>query len=660
MALSSRFLDEVRSRTGLSDLIGRKVKLTRAGKEFQGLCPFHSEKSPSFTVNDQKGFYHCFGCGAHGSAFDFVMETEGVGFRESVEQLAALAGLEMPEDDPRETARAQATKSLAEVMNDVAQWYQAQLRAKAGREALVYLENRGIKSTTMENFRLGYAPRERTALKEAMLARGISEQDLIDTGMVIKPEDDGVSYDRFRNRIMFPISDRQGRLIAFGGRALDKNAKAKYLNSPETTIFHKGATLYNWPAAHKAAYQGGELVVVEGYMDVIALWEAGIKAAVAPLGTALTEDQMSHLWGMANEPILAFDGDQAGLRAAKKAANRSLPLLKPGKSLRFLLMTDQQDPDDFVRAKGKDAFEAKMDSSSPLVDFLWQDLTGAVDISTPERRAGLEKTIFTVLGDIQDENIRKLYQSEFRSRLWDQFKAFRGLGKNGYGHKSGHSGDSTTFRVNTFTAYKRGWDDKKYNRQFSPFNSLQDHQHRAKNMKASLLASDDASAQTARMERLLSLIIVHHPFIMVRYEEDLATLPFCDSSADDVKAGVLFVAGLDQSLETGKVQDHLRKQGLSGALDNLLHDQTLKRDWFAWPAAAPADALTAFEHILSRFVHLTQMQQAYLEAEQNFAEDMTEENQRRFLAAQAAFRNAEEKETTIDNFGLESNRLKIT
>ena len=640
MALSPRFLDDVKARIGLSDLIGRKVKLTKTGREHQGLCPFHSEKTPSFTVNDQKGFYHCFGCGAHGSAIDFVMETEGLGFREAVEQLASQAGLEMPEEDPRDIERRQAQKSLGDVMEDVTAWYEAQLKARSGAEALRYLQGRGLKPETIAHFRLGYAPQSRTALKEALIARGHTEQALIDTGMLIKPDDGGPSYDRFRNRVMFPILDRQGRLVAFGGRALDKDAKAKYLNSPETVLFHKGANLYNWPGARQAAYDGGELLVVEGYMDVIALWEAGVTAAVAPLGTALTEEQIGHLWTMAEEPILSFDGDKAGLRAARRAMERALPLLRPGKSLRFLLMDadSKDDPDTYIRREGKEAFEQLMDGATPLVDFLWKTMSAEADYSTPERRAGFEKQVFMTLAEIADDNVKKLYQSEFRSRIWEAFRASQPQRFSGGG-------------AGTWTSSAKGYGDGKHGRPFKP------PIHRSEIAQTALGRAEGETANTGSMERLLILLMINHPAILVRYEEAIATLPMHDQVADDVRGALLYAATTEIPLESEHLQDHLRESGHGRLLEALLNDSRVRLDWFVKPDAALGDALTAFEHIRARLLHLTEMKTAFDEATREFEADMNEETQARFLAAQEAYKAAEENVATIDNWGLESNRL---
>ncbi|TNE67774.1 MAG: DNA primase [Alphaproteobacteria bacterium] len=634
MALSPQFLDELKHRFTLSDVIGRTVKLARHGREHMGLCPFHNEKSPSFTVNDQKGFYHCFGCGAHGSVIDFVMGTQGLEFMEAVERLAGDAGMEMPRQTPEQIERDKKRGSLSDVMDAVTSWYAAQLKGQVGRTGYDYIKGRGLTDKTIERFRLGFAPAQRTALKDAMRARGIPEDQLIETGMLIKPEDGGESYDRFRNRVMFPITDRQGRVIAFGGRALDKDAKAKYLNSPETTLFHKGANLYNWANARAASYDCGQVMVVEGYMDVIALAQFGIDYAVAPLGTALTEEQISHLWQMADEPILSFDGDKAGQRAAGRAMDRALPMLKPGKSLRFVFMPEGDDPDSLVQREGKRAVEKLVDAAMPMVNMLWNALTEGVPADTPERRAGLEKLIFSKLAEIEDENVKKLYQGEFRNRLYDLFRPAR------------RQGGAGTF---------------KQNRPFMPGGKRDPLRAPPTGLLAqtSIGRGRGAGAVTDRMEKLIVLTLVHHPEILVRHEETVAHLNFTVPGLDAVCTALLERAALGHTLDMEGVQTYLMDKGLSETLDRIRDERALRDDWFAWPAAALSDAITGFEHIVQRFQHITAARTAYQQAEADYANDMTDENHARFVAAQEAFRALEEKEADKDGYRLESGRFSF-
>ncbi len=424
MAFPPRFLDDIRDRVGLADIVGRRVKLVRKGREHSGLCPFHNEKTPSFTVNEDKGFYHCFGCGAHGDIFSFVQNAENLSFPEAVEQLAAQAGLAMPEETPEEREQQKKRVGLAEAVEAAAKWFSAQLRTDSGKAALAYLTNRGLDDTTIAHFRLGFAPDAGDALKKALMAQGFSEDILVEAGLLGRPDDGRATYDRFRGRVIFPIADRKGRVVAFGGRILQGDG-AKYLNSPETPLFHKGRMLYNLNLAAPAVHDGAALIVAEGYMDVIALDRAGFHGAVAPLGTALTEDQIAALWKLANEPTLCFDGDQAGGRAAARAADRCLPLLHPGKSLRFAMLPAGQDPDDLISSGGAAAMRQVLDGAKPLSDLLWDLELGLRPVDTPERKADLQRRLDARARQIADETVQSHYRSSFRERLWNHFRAVR-------------------------------------------------------------------------------------------------------------------------------------------------------------------------------------------------------------------------------------------
>lgn len=630
MALSPQFLDELKARFTLSDVVGRSVKLVRRGRESTGLCPFHNEKTPSFTVNDQKGFYHCFGCGEHGSVIDFVMKTQGMTFPETIEVLAGEVGMDVPKPSREEVERQKERASLTEVMEAVTTWFEAQLRGQGGKAALNYTKGRGLSDETIARFRFGYSPNNRTALKDAMTARGIGEDQLIETGMLIKPEDGGASYDRFRGRLMFPITDRQGRVIAFGGRALDKNAKAKYLNSPETVLFHKGATLYNWANARAASYDSGQVLVVEGYMDVIALAQAGIDYAVAPLGTALTEEQIGHLWQMADEPILSFDGDNAGQRAASRAVERALPMLRPGKSLRFMMMPDGDDPDSLVLREGRGAIEALIDRAEPLANVLWKNLTAGVAVDTPERRAGLEKTIFVRLAEIADDNVKTLYQREYRDRIFQLFRGNR----------------SSSLRAKSSFGARSKWDNGLKAR---PTGLL---------AKTQLGRASGAVPMTNNIQRLIVLTLINHPEIFVRYEEEIGGLELTVPGLVSLVASLLELSVEDVPLDRETVSTHLMANGHASKVNELMSDKSLKGDWFALPDAALSDALTGFEHMMQRLNFITARAE-YEQAEADYAADMTEENHARFVAAQSAFREMEEKEADKDGYRLESGRFSF-
>src|ERR1700724_1240387 len=393
MRFPPQFLDELRTRIPVSEVVGKRVRLKKAGREWKGLSPFNKERTPSFFVNDQKGFYHDFSSGKHGDIFTFTMESEGVTFPEAVERLASLAGLPMPKMSREAEAEEGRRRTLHEVVALAAKFFEATLAGRAGARARGYLADRGLDPVTQLRFRIGYAPAERFALKEHLGGLGVSVEDMIETGMLVSGDDIPVPYDRFRDRVMFPINDLAGRIVAFGGRALDKDAPAKSLNSPETPLFHKGRMLYNGATARKAAHQGAPVIAVEGYVDVIAMVTAGYPATVAPLGTALTEDQLALLWKMADEPILCFDGDKAGQKAAWRAADLALPHLKPGKSLRFALLPEGQDPDDLARSGGRAAIEEVIGAARGLADVIWSREIEGGTFATPERRAALEARI---------------------------------------------------------------------------------------------------------------------------------------------------------------------------------------------------------------------------------------------------------------------------
>ena len=411
MTLSPQWLDELRARTTLSAVIAPSVKLIKAGREFKACCPFHNEKTPSFTINDEKGFYHCFGCGAHGDAIRFLTDARGLQFMDAVKELAGKAGMEVPAPDPRDRERQERSAGLHDVMAAARKWFAEQLNGVDGGEARAYLANRGIDAKVIERFGIGYAPDARGKLKAAL--KDLGEDKLIDTGMLIKPdESEKASYDRFRGRIMIPIRDARGRVIAFGGRILGPG-EPKYLNSPDTVLFDKGRTLYNLDLAGPASRAAKRLIVVEGYMDVIALDRAGISEVVAPNGTAVTEAQLERMWRLDGQPICCFDGDAAGQKAAVRAALRALPHLGPERTLRFVALPAGQDPDDLVRSGGREAVEALLATPEPLVERLWRHEVEAAPLDTPEARAGLKARLIEHVQAIGDSNVRELYRDEW-------------------------------------------------------------------------------------------------------------------------------------------------------------------------------------------------------------------------------------------------------
>ena len=414
-----RFLDEIKTRLRLSDVIGRTVKLRRQGREYVGLSPFNKEKTPSFFVNDDKGQFFDFSSGKTGDLITFLQETERLSFPEAVERLAAEAGVALPDVDPRGAEEDKKRQGLQDWLAAAASWFEGELRRPGGREARAYLERRGLNEEDWKRFGIGYAPADRTRLKDYLVTKGALPAELVETGLLIAPEDGGPPYDRFRERIIFPIADARGRVVSFGGRALDPNARAKYLNGPETSLFHKGGLLYGLAAARKLLHETGEgapLVVVEGYMDSIACQRAGV-AGVAPLGTALTEEQMDALWRLHPEPTLCFDADAAGRRAASRAIDRALPLLKPGRSFRFALISGGKDADDVLREQGPAALKAQLSDTHPFVEALFVRERDLEPLDTPERRMALRGRLRNAAQSIQDRELGEAYREELLTRF---------------------------------------------------------------------------------------------------------------------------------------------------------------------------------------------------------------------------------------------------
>lgn len=419
MSLPPGFLDELRSRTSIAQVVGRKVmwdmRKSNQGKgDMWAPCPFHQEKSASFHVDDKKGYYYCFGCQAKGDALGFIKETENVSFMEAVEILAREAGMTMPARDPQAQKKADRRTQLAEVMEQAAQFYRLQLRTGAGAAARAYIDKRGLSAQTQDKFEIGFAPDGWQNLWDYLTGKGVAEEMILAAGLAKASTKGGKPYDTFRNRIMFPIRDPRKRVIAFGGRAMDPNDNAKYLNSPETELFDKGRSLYNHGPAREASGKGQPLIVAEGYMDVIALDAAGLGATVAPLGTAVTETQLQLLWRISPEPVIALDGDAAGLRAAMRLIDLALPMLSAGQSLRFCILPEGLDPDDLVKTQGADAMRSLVENSKPLVHLLWQrEIEGKV-FDSPERRAALDQTLRAALSKIGDGHLRNHYGLEIK------------------------------------------------------------------------------------------------------------------------------------------------------------------------------------------------------------------------------------------------------
>ncbi|CTQ43534.1 DNA primase [Roseibium aggregatum] len=450
MRFEPRLLDEIRARLTLSDVVGRRVtwdrRKTQPGKgDYWACCPFHQEKSPSFHVDDRRNRYKCFGCGASGDHFTFLCETEGLSFPEAVERLAEQSGVGLPAPDPQAARREKKRAGLADICEMAAQFFQAEFAGPRGDTARAYTQKRGLTPDTLREFRFGFAPESRDALKGYLAAREIPEAAMIEAGLIIKPEDGRPSYDRFRGRLMIPIQDDRGRVVAFGGRTLSPDGQPKYLNSPETPLFHKGVMLFNAHRAREPAFKSGEAVVVEGYLDAIALWQAGIHHVVASLGTAFTEDQVVRLWKFAPEPVICFDGDAAGVSAAHRAIDRIFPVLKSGYSFQFCFLPDGMDPDDLIKQRGVAGFHDEVERAQSLFDVVWEREISVSRLDTPERKAALEKRFDDLIATIRDERVRRRYQLDLKFKLSNLFfEQARQSRQGGKGGKGGGSADAAS------------------------------------------------------------------------------------------------------------------------------------------------------------------------------------------------------------------------
>ncbi len=451
MRFPPNLLDDIRARIPISEVVGRRVTFDRrksqpARGDFWACCPFHGEKTPSFHCDDRRGIYHCFGCGVTGDHFKFLTELDSMSFPEAVEMLARDAGVPLPVADPGEARREAARKSLADVTELAARFYQDRFKAPEGRAARDYAARRGLEPRTLATFRIGYAPAERDALKRHLAAAGVPEDLSVEAGMLIRPDDGRPTYDRFRGRLMIPIADERGRIVAFGGRTLDPAGEPKYLNSPETPIFHKGALLFNLDRAREAARRAGSVIVTEGYLDAIAVFQAGVENVVAALGTAFTEDHVHRLWRLAPEPVICFDGDRAGVSAANRAIDRMLPVLKSGFSFNFCFLPDGKDPDDLIRAGGRDAFLAEIARARPLSDVLWERESAAAPIDTPERKAALEARIEGLVDQIRDARVARRYRLDLRMRLSNLFWSHDRPGRGGRPQAGGERGPAVDLK----------------------------------------------------------------------------------------------------------------------------------------------------------------------------------------------------------------------
>lgn len=574
MADLQKFIDELRAKVSIADVVGEKVKLVRKGREYTGLCPFHNEKTPSFTVNEAKGFYHCFGCGAHGDILKFEMEANNLPFMEALEKLAHKAGLEVPRISHENKAEVEKRKSLYEIMELAVKFFERNLRLPEGQHALDYLRNRrGFSEETIAKFRMGYAPAN-NGLRAWLASKNVSEQDMGDLGLVSLAEHNTSkrTFDFFRDRVMIPIFDKAGRPIAFGGRVMG-DAQPKYLNSPETPIFQKRRILYNMNYARDKAFEAKNLLICEGYMDVIALDAYGIGYAVAPLGTALTEDQIQETWRVCSEPVCCFDGDGAGVRAAMRSVDRVLPILKPGYSLRFLFLPDKQDPDEFLKAKGQGEFLKLLDGETkPLKDILWRKYTENQVFNTPEKKALLEKTMKEEAAKIADETVRGYYMQDLQSRLYYEI---------GRGAKSAYRPEFQPWRERSGSSYR---------------------ERRAQGLNATVVHSQKVLDEA--VVKFVIAAMIYCPPLIVEYEEKLSGFEIKNPGLRRLFDTLVEVSSELEEADFSSLCEAMKQRGLLEQVNTLWEVQMLKTQ--------KADELKLRDEINTKIVEV-QLQQ--LEAE---------------------------------------------
>ena len=642
------FIDEIKARLPVSEVVSRRVKLQKAGREMRGLSPFTKERSPSFFVNDHKMAWFDFSSGQNGNIFDFVMKTEGLSFPEAVERLAQEAGLPLPTVSEEAVQRQRKQASLQDVLEMAAAFFEAELQARGGAKARGYLADRGLTPQVQRQFRIGYSPNERYALRDFLAGKGATADQMIETGLLIHGEDIPVPYDRFRDRVMFPICDRNGRVIAFGGRALEKDVPAKYLNSPETTLFHKGSLLYNHHNARKAAHDLGTVIAVEGYVDVISMSVAGFPNTVAGLGTALTADQCGLLWRMSPEPILCFDGDRAGRKAAFRAIETALPLLGPGKSLRFAFLPEGQDPDDLARSGGQSAIEAVLSAARPLVDVLWSRETEGVTLDTPERRASAERRLMDLIQTIPDETLRRHYRQEIENRIRALFGGRPPRGGNGSGPGGG---SAPGFRRAQGSS---GWKSDGQGRGVAKAGFIGSPVALSASLSRSALFAPGRVVFPAR-EALIALIAINHPALADRYSEELAGLDLVSRDIAKV-VDVLLGALTDPRAETADLKAAIERAGLS-AIGQRIEAAVGQ---LGLVGVGPAEAETDAEEVLRQALALHRRARALHKdlksAEIALAEAASDENLIRLREIQAELAGIDGREAVVEGFGATAGR----
>ncbi|OHV82467.1 DNA primase [Ensifer sp. LCM 4579] len=654
MRFSPSFLDEIRDRVPISDVIGKRVTWDRrktnvSRGDYWACCPFHGEKTPSFHCEDRKGRYHCFGCGVSGDHFRFLTDLEGLSFPEAVQQIADMAGVPMPQPDPEAERRDKERTSLLDVMELATQFFEDQLQTANGARARAYLRERGLTGRTIDLFRLGYSPDSRNALKEFLAGKGVGKEQIEACGLVVHGPDIPVSYDRFRDRIMFPILSAREKVIAFGGRAMSPDAPAKYLNSNETELFHKGNVLFNFARARRAA-QGadgaGTIIAVEGYMDVIALHQAGIENAVAPLGTALTENQLDLLWKMTSQPVLCFDGDGAGIRAANRAVDLALPHLKPGRSVRFAVLPDGKDPDDLVRHEGRDPFDKVLANARSLADMVWLREVQGGSFDTPEKRAELEARLRQVTAVIADESVRRHYGQDMRDRL----NAFLQVG--------------TPFRGDR-RPFERGGRERGGPRGFGVARNAAGPTSISDRLARTSLVSGQQAAPLLR-ECVLALTIVNHPQLLFDEYDEISTIEFDHRDLQRCWAAVLNAAAASgPRLTRENLIELLEAEGFGALIGQLDQQVRYARLWTATAVAAPEDAREGYLQALTLHRRTKALLWQKRELEREIAEaaatEDVEQGQRLVRAmeeVQLELHRMDKLEAIIEGFGVLSGRVK--
>ena len=630
MKFSNEFLDEIRARVPLSQVVGARVQLKKEGREWRGLSPFNKERTPSFFVNDQKQFYHDFSSGKSGDIFTFLIDVESLSFPEAVERLAGIAGLPMPQRTPEGEARDKRRATLHEVLALAARIYELTLHDSVGAKARGYLADRQLDLATQREFGLGFSAPERFALRDALAAKGVETIQMIEAGLLHHGEGIAVPYDRFRNRVMFPIHDRTGRVVAFGGRALDPEAKAKYLNSPETELFHKGSLLFNHHRARKPAHERQQIVVVEGYVDVIAMSQAGFPQTVAPLGTALTADQCTLLWTLHAEPILCFDGDNAGRKAAFRAIDMALPLIGAGKSLSFALLSEGQDPDDLARSGGPEAIGELLRGAKPFAEMLFMRETDGQALETPERRAGLERRLRELSAAISDETLRKHYAADMARRL----NVFFGPAPT----------RAPAARPRDRPRGRRG--------------AFFDPGPRVGIAGAHLPPPGLAARRPREAPREIAIlaILVGHPDLLAAHCEEIAELEFASATLAAFRSRLVDLPP-EAYATSDALTTALAERGDGGERHRILAAASRMPNWWCLRAEAPSsDAETVLRQCLALQRKSGALHRDWKMAEAALAADPTEQNLARLLDIKASLADLANAEAAIEGFGELSGR----